>query len=82
MIITALLHMQVEIIPGLQSRFMHSATAFSLSPELKEVTLFGGIPEWPRNLKSDADFTHVSNTTVLRFGESLHVCTLGELNAV
>ena len=67
--------MQVKI-PSLQSRCSHSATAFSLSPELTEVTLFGGYSEWPSNFKSDADITPIANTTVLRFGEytSFGVC--------
>ena len=61
-------HVQVTV-PNLQSRCYHSATAFSLSPGLTEVTLFGGFSEWPSNYKSDADFTPIANTTVLRFGE-------------
>ena len=60
---------QVKV-PGLPSRYMHSATALSLSPGLTEVTQFGGSPEWPKNYRNDADFIHVSNTAVLRLGES------------
>ena len=69
MVIRVVLHVQV-IGPSLQSRFCHSATAFSLSPGLTEVTIFGGCPNWPSNYKSDADFLQIANTTVLRFGES------------
>ena len=61
-------HVQVTV-PNIQSRCWHSATAFSLSPGLTEVTLFGGYPEWPSNPKSNADLTPIANTTVLRFGE-------------
>ena len=56
-------------VPSLQSRSHHSATAFSLSQGLAEVTLFGGFSEWPSNPKSYADLTPIANTTVLRFGE-------------
>ena len=46
---------------------MHSQTAFSLTPGLTEVVLFGGSPETP---KDDGGFKH-SNTIMLRFGEFL-----------
>ena len=65
-------HVQVTV-PSLESRSFHSATAFSLSPGLTEVTLFGGCSEWPSNLKSVADVTPIANTTVLRFGEYVHL---------
>ena len=71
--IKVVLHVQV-IVPSLQSRFYHSATAFSLSPGLTEVTIFGGCPNWPSNYKSDADLPQIANTTVLRFGESHLMC--------
>ena len=61
-------NVQVKI-PGLQSRFWHSAAAFHLSPGMTEVTIFGGCPEWPSNCKSDADLSQIADTTVLRFGE-------------
>ena len=53
---------QVDV-PGYQSRCWHSANAFTLSPGLTEVTIFGGCPEWPR----DIALTTLANTTVLRF---------------
>ena len=56
-------------LPTLQSRCYHSAGAFSLSPGLTEVTIFGGCPEFPNNYMSDADLPRMANTTVLRFGE-------------
>ena len=55
-----MLHVQVTV-PTLKSRGGHSATAFSLSPGLTEVIIFGGV---------DDDDEDLANTTVLRFGES------------
>ena len=52
--------MQVTV-PTLKSRGYYSATAFSLSPGLTEVIIFGGV---------DDDDEDLANTTVLRFGES------------
>ena len=52
--------MQVTV-PTLKSRRGLSSTAFSLSPGLTEVIIFGGLDEDNRDL---------ANTTVLRFGES------------
>ena len=63
------MHVQVEVSSG-QARCKHSAAAFSFSPGLMEVTLFGGCPEWPSNFKGDADLPQIAKTTVLRFGES------------
>ena len=61
-------NVQVKL-PGLQARFYHSAAAFRLSPGMTEVTIFGGCPEWQNYVRSDADFSPLANTTVLRFGE-------------
>ncbi len=64
-------HMQVDV-PGLQARFNHSATAFSLCPGLMEVTLFGGCPQWPSidaDVPQMADLPQIANTIVLRFSE-------------
>ena len=58
--ITVVLHVQVRV-PTLQSKRGHSATAFSLSPGLTEVILFGG-------LASTSLFDVISETTILRFG--------------
>ena len=55
--ITVVLHVQVRV-PTLQSRYGHSVTAFSLSPGLTEVILFGG---W-------SGLSYIAETTVLRFG--------------
>ena len=63
-----MVNVQVKL-PGLQSRFYHSAAAFPLSPGMTEVTIFGGCPEVPSNLRSVADLSPLANTTVLRFGE-------------
>ena len=54
------LHVQVGV-PTVQSRYDHSATAFSLSPGLREVILFGGLTSL-----SQSDV--IAETTVLRFG--------------
>ena len=71
--IRVVLHVQVKV-PSLLSRCYHSATTFSLSPGLTEITIFGGFPNWPSNFKSDANFPQIANTTVLRFGESHLMC--------
>ena len=63
-----MVNVQVKL-PGLQSRFYHSAAAFRLSPGMTEVTIFGGCPEWSTKYKSDTDFSQIANTTMLRFGE-------------
>ena len=68
MAIRVVLHVQVTV-PSLQSRIDHSATSFSLSPGLTEVTIFGGCSNW-----SSADLPQIANTTVLRFGESHLMC--------
>ena len=65
---------QVKI-PGFQSRFWQSVAAFSLSPGLTEVTIFGGCPKVQSNARSGDDLPRIANTTVLRFGKyTLHVC--------
>ena len=73
MVIRVVLHVQFTV-PSLQSRFYHSATAFSLSPGLTEVTIFGGCPNVSSNFKSKAYLPPIANTTVLRFGESHLMC--------
>ena len=55
-------HVQVKD-PSLQARLGHSATAFSLTPTLTEVILFGG-----RNSESHL----IADTTVLQFGKSTY----------
>ena len=68
MVIRVVFHVQVTV-PSLQSRYDHSATAFSLSPGLTEVTIFGGCPNVPSN--PYVDLPQIAKTTVLRFGELL-----------
>lgn len=70
---------QVEL-PSPQSRCHHSANAFSLSPDLVEVTLFGGCPDWPKHAKTNADLSQIASTVLLRFGESLldYAAVLGD----
>ena len=70
-------------VPSLKARCYHSATAIPHTPTLVEVVLFGGIPERPKDYKTDADLPLIGNTVVLRFGESTscvcpssHTCPL------
>ena len=51
-------------IPNLQPRQCHRVAAFSLSPGITEVVIFGGNTSYP--LKDDTD---IADTKVLRFGE-------------
>lgn len=61
--------MQVEI-PGLQSRYLHSATAFPCAPGLVDVIVFGGCPNICSEVFEDAaSYTGIANTTVLRLGK-------------
>ena len=48
-------------VPGLQARYGHRAAAFSITPALTLVTIFGG--------KDNKD-KFLANTTVFEFGES------------
>ena len=50
--------------PGLKARYAHCAAAYSLSPGLTEIVIFGGTTRCPKNT---GDF--IADTTVLRFGE-------------
>ena len=56
------------IIPNFQSRYGHSAAAFSLGPELVEVILFGGTSIIPSNWDFDNEDPFLG-ITVLRIGE-------------
>ena len=58
-----LLHVQVKD-PSLQERQGHSATAFSLTPTLTEVVLFGGY----------SGDQYIADTTVLQFSKSPTTC--------
>ena len=65
---------QVKI-PHFQSRYRHSAAAFSLGPELAEVILFGGTSKD----SDDWDLDHEDpflGITVLQFGESIEFYSL------
>ena len=48
--------------PGHKARFGHCAAAYSFSPGITEIVIFGGITRY-----STGDF--IADTTVLRFGE-------------
>ena len=50
--------------PGLKARYCHCAAAYSLSPGITEIVIFGGTT---RNPTKSGDF--IADTTVLRFGE-------------
>ena len=50
--------------PGLKARYGHCAAAYSLSPGITEVVIFGGTTTYP---PKSGDF--IADTTVLRFGE-------------
>ena len=50
--------------PGIKARCGHCAAAYSLSPGITEIVIFGGATRYPANT---GDF--IADTTVLRFGE-------------
>ena len=50
--------------PGLKARFGHCAAAYSLSPGITEIVIFGGTTRYPSKSRDN-----ISDTTVLRFGE-------------
>ena len=50
--------------PGIKARYGHCAAAYSLSPGISEVVIFGGATTFP---PKSGDF--IADTTVLRFGE-------------
>ena len=52
------------LVPGLKTRFGHCAAAYSLSPGISEIVIFGGTTKYPTKR---GDF--IADTTVLRFGE-------------
>ena len=57
-----LLYFYVQVpVTDLQSRYAHCAAAFTLSPGITEVVLFGGSTISPP--------TFIAETTVLRFGK-------------
>ena len=65
-------YVQVPI-PSLQSRSGHCVAAFSLSPGITEVVIFGGSTSYPPT--ADNIF---ADTKVLRFGECKSVVVLDE----
>ena len=50
--------------PGLKARYAHCAAAYSLSPGITEIVIFGGTTRFPSNT-GDV----IADTTVLRLGE-------------
>ena len=63
------LYLCVQVpVTDLQSRYHHCAAAFTLSPGIAEVVLFGGSTDYPITIE-----TLIAETTVLRFGKYI-VC--------
>ena len=62
-IILFYLYVQVPV-TDLQSRYGHCAAAFTLSPGIAEMVLFGGYTAYPATIE-----TIIAETTVLRFGK-------------
>ena len=60
-------------IPNLQPRYAHCVAAFSLSPGITEVVIFGGNTSYP----FDTD-NAIADTRVLKFGECKLVVVLDE----
>ena len=50
--------------PGLKARYGHCAAAYSLSPGITEIVIFGGTTTCPPKIGN-----FIADTTVLRFGE-------------
>ena len=60
-----LLYFYVQVpVTDLQSRYSHCAAAFTLSPGIAEVVLFGGC-----TTSTPKRETFIAETTVLRFGK-------------
>ena len=65
------LYLCVQVpVTDLQSRYNHCAAAFTLSPGIAEVVLFGGCTAYPSTIE-----TFIAETTVLRFGKYIVVMT-------
>ena len=59
------LYLCVQVpLTGLQSRHVHCAAAFTLSPGIADMVLFGGCTACPPTIE-----TFIAETTVLRFGK-------------
>ena len=50
--------------PGVKARYGHCAAAYSLSPGITEIVIFGGSTRIP----AKTDY-FIADTTILRFGE-------------
>ena len=60
-----LLYLYVQVpVTDLQSRCFHCAAAFTLSPGIAEVVLFGG-----STISTPTSKTFIAETTVLKFGK-------------
>ena len=64
-----ILYLCVQVpVTDLQSRYSHCAAAFTLSPGIAEVVLFGGSTALPPHISN-----YIAETTVLSFGKYI-VC--------
>ena len=54
----------------MQPRWWHTIAAFSLTPGLTEVTMFGGCPKYNPDAPDDQQ-PKIAETTILRLGEHL-----------
>ena len=71
------LYFYVQVpVTDLQSRYSHCAAAFTLSPGVAEVVLFGGSTTTPPKLE-----TLIAETTLLRFGKYI-VCMIWLIKAL
>ena len=71
------LYLCVQVpITDLLSRYGHCAAAFTLSPGIAEVVLFGGCTTCPPKIE-----TFIAETTVLRFGKYI-VCMIWLIKAL
>ena len=52
------------LLPSLKARYAHCAAAYSLSPGITEIVIFGGTTRYSANTGH-----FIADTTVLRFGE-------------
>ena len=72
-----ILYLCVQVpVTDLQSRYKHCAAAFTLSPGIAEVVLFGGCTTYPATIE-----TFIAETTVLRFGKYI-VCMTWSIKAL
>lgn len=68
--ITSLVYTFFKVdIPGFQERYLHSCAAFTLSPGLTDVIIFGGCQVQPNAQDMDKNYPGILGTVLLEFGE-------------